>query len=173
MSDTQRSLGDLQTLLADNTTKDITPQRLRDFLVSALGGYGGLYADESSPTPLSTSSTPVKLTGWTDVLLSSGTTPSAAGSTVTVAVAAKYQVNFHATIEGTASTTFTFQVYIGSVPVTGSLVLIDTDATKQSVSLASIVECAANDVLSIYVSASAGSTAVSLRAGQLAVKRLD
>jgi hypothetical protein len=34
MSDTQRSLVSLQSLLADNTTKQVSPQDLRDFLVS-------------------------------------------------------------------------------------------------------------------------------------------
>jgi hypothetical protein len=40
MSDTIRTKVALQTLLADNTTGDITPQKLRDFLVSAFDMIG-------------------------------------------------------------------------------------------------------------------------------------
>ncbi len=38
MADTIRTLADLQTLLADNTAGDISPQDVRDFLVSVHGG---------------------------------------------------------------------------------------------------------------------------------------
>lgn len=38
MPDTIRTLADLQTLLADNTAGDISPQDVRDFLVSVHGG---------------------------------------------------------------------------------------------------------------------------------------
>jgi hypothetical protein len=37
MADTARNLSDLQTLLANNTAKDISAQDLRDFLISAYG----------------------------------------------------------------------------------------------------------------------------------------
>lgn len=37
MADTVRTLSALQTLLADNTTQGISPQDLRDFLISAVG----------------------------------------------------------------------------------------------------------------------------------------
>lgn len=39
MADTIRPLGALQALLADNTTGAISPQKLRDFLVSAMNSY--------------------------------------------------------------------------------------------------------------------------------------
>jgi hypothetical protein len=41
MSDTVRVLSALQTLLADNTNRAISPQDLRDFLVSAVGDQYG------------------------------------------------------------------------------------------------------------------------------------
>ncbi len=37
MADTARTLAALQTLLANNTSGDITPQKVRDFLVSVFG----------------------------------------------------------------------------------------------------------------------------------------
>ena len=44
MADTIRNLTALQTLLADNNTGLISPQDIRDLLVSSLGGFGA-YAD--------------------------------------------------------------------------------------------------------------------------------
>ncbi len=44
MTDTIRGLTALQTLLADNNTGNISPQDVRDLLVSSLGGFGA-YAD--------------------------------------------------------------------------------------------------------------------------------
>jgi len=48
MADTVRTLAALQSLLADNETGDISPQDLRDMLVSILGAYGGFYIHASS-----------------------------------------------------------------------------------------------------------------------------
>ena len=52
MADTQRSLADLQALLADNVTRDISPQDVRDFLLSVYTQPGPaiLVAASSAPT---------------------------------------------------------------------------------------------------------------------------
>ena len=50
MADTKRTLSALQALFADNTTKQISPQKLRDFLVSA---YGSGYVTAVTGTPYS------------------------------------------------------------------------------------------------------------------------
>jgi hypothetical protein len=51
-ADTQRTLSELQALLADNTTGNISPQDLRDFLVSALlKDCGYVYGAMTTPTP--------------------------------------------------------------------------------------------------------------------------
>ena len=51
MVDTVKTLAALQTQFADNTTGAISPQDLRDFLVSASPAYGSMYVS----TPLETS----------------------------------------------------------------------------------------------------------------------
>lgn len=45
MADTIRTISALQTLLADNATGDISPQDLRDMLVSLANAYQQLYTD--------------------------------------------------------------------------------------------------------------------------------
>ena len=53
MVDTARSLAALQLLLADNTSEDISPQDVRDMLVSLVSAHGGL----AITTPVQTSIT--------------------------------------------------------------------------------------------------------------------
>lgn len=83
MVDTIRSLSVLQTLLADNTTGEISPQDIRDFLVSAFGYADPLAFKPGSPnTP--DSAWESGLGNYTAVSGSSGTaTLLTAGTTVT------------------------------------------------------------------------------------------
>jgi hypothetical protein len=65
MVDTVRTLSALQTLLADNTTADISPQDLRDFLVSAEPHYGSMYFSTPAATTPGGTGTPLKALGTT------------------------------------------------------------------------------------------------------------
>ena len=69
MADTQKTLAALQTQFADNTTGAISPQDLRDFLVSANSAYGSCYI-----------STPAETT------ITDGTFTKAAGTTTSVSL---------------------------------------------------------------------------------------
>lgn len=58
---TQRTKADLDTLFADNTTKQITPSRLRDFLESCVPSAGGIhFHDPGTVTVISAPATFVK-----------------------------------------------------------------------------------------------------------------
>jgi len=52
MAQTQRTLSNLWTLLADNTTQQISPQDLRDALETMRPRYGQIYVAEGSGSPL-------------------------------------------------------------------------------------------------------------------------
>lgn len=65
MADTRRSKAALAALLADNTSADISPQDLRDFLVSASPPFGTVYVSTASATTISTPSTYTKVAGTT------------------------------------------------------------------------------------------------------------
>jgi len=68
MADTDRSVSALQTLLADNTSGDISPQDLRDMLVSLTPAFGGMYISATAPTVFADTVTPVKALGTTTVI---------------------------------------------------------------------------------------------------------
>lgn len=65
MPDTLRDLAALQTLLADNTIGDISPQDVRDFLYSMKRPHGSIYITSSAETSIALVSTPVKVAGTT------------------------------------------------------------------------------------------------------------
>ena len=66
MVDTVRTLAALQSLLADNTTAQISPQDLRDMLVSLTVSHGGLDMDSATTTTISVMDTWYEVGGnWT------------------------------------------------------------------------------------------------------------
>lgn len=72
MVDTARSISDLQTLLADNTSGGISAQKVRDMLVSLKAAYGGMYFTTPAATTPAGASTPLKALGATTAGLLSG-----------------------------------------------------------------------------------------------------
>lgn len=65
MVDTVRTVAQLQALLADNTTGDISPQDLRDFLVSVQPPYGSISRLVAAATTINTPGTYEKMAGTT------------------------------------------------------------------------------------------------------------
>ena len=65
MADQERSLADLQALLADNTQGLISPQDLRDFLVSVVPPHGSFNRLVAAATTITTPGTYVKAAGTT------------------------------------------------------------------------------------------------------------
>lgn len=69
MADTQRSLSDLQTLFADNITRAISEQDLRDFLVSVRPPHGTMYMTTPAETVITGAGTWTKAAGTSTLLL--------------------------------------------------------------------------------------------------------
>lgn len=67
MVDTVRTVAQLQALLADNVSGDISPQDIRDFLVSCAPPYGTMSRLVAAPTTISTPGTYVKAAGTTQL----------------------------------------------------------------------------------------------------------
>ena len=65
MPDTRRTLAALQALLADNTTQDISPQDLRDVLISLSPMYAFMHVSSSGPTSVLSTGTYYKAEGTT------------------------------------------------------------------------------------------------------------
>jgi hypothetical protein len=65
MADTPRTITELQALFLDNIVGDISPQDLRDFLVSAAPGHGSFSRLVAAPTTIATPGDYVKAAGTT------------------------------------------------------------------------------------------------------------
>lgn len=63
MTDTARTLSQLQTTFADNVLGDISAQDLRDFLVSMKQPFGNYYRNSASATTISVAGTYYKAAG--------------------------------------------------------------------------------------------------------------
>lgn len=169
--DTPRTLLEILALFGNNTTEDISPQDLRDFVVTAMGGYGGLYATASGALTINIAAAKPNI--WTGTFPSSGTTPSAADDAIVVAVAGDYVVDVDLAFLGTAAGTFTFQVYKEGAAVTGMVatrtLASATDVTN--VSIGGIITCAADDELTVYVSCLVDASSITVKSGQFRVVR--
>ena len=174
MADTPRTLAALQTLLANNTAAGISPQDIRDFLVSVLGGYGGITALGASTAQASISGTPAKLTGFAANAPASDTTPDHTDDSVTGGEAGKYMVDFQCSFSGTASKTFLFRVYSqGIVTTLGCQRKLGTGGDVGSCSCIGILALDSADVITTYVSSSDGGVSVTVVDAQLTLTRLD
>lgn len=114
MADTPRSVSVLKTLLATNRSNNLTAQKLRDFLVTALGVRGGLYCFEAVTQQVDPF-TGAKLTCFTNTTNSSGVTPSASTDDLTLDVAGDYDFFFQCSFSGTASAQVKFRLRLDGV----------------------------------------------------------
>lgn len=116
MVDEIRTLAQLQALLADNISGQISPQDIRDFLVSVLGVYGSIYVVDGA-VPQVPGATPVKLTAFANNGIARGLTPDHTNDRLTVDAnsAGDYLVVFQCAFSGTNNATFEFEAYVNSV----------------------------------------------------------
>ncbi len=173
MADTQRTLTAILALLADNTTGDISPQDLRDTIVSILGGYGAIYLHGGSTAQTSISATPAKVTGFASNGISSGTTPDHANDKITILTAGDYLVAGAVSFSGTLSKTFFVEIYKNS---TGTEYAFErklgTGGDVGAAPVGGLITLAVNDEISLYVSSSDGGTSFTPQEASLIVTRV-
>jgi hypothetical protein len=93
MADTQRTLAALQVLLADNVVGDISPQDVRDFLVTSLGVSGGIAWVGNVTAQSFTLGVFTKVLNATDNMAASvGVTPTFGTSEIICPIAGRYKV---------------------------------------------------------------------------------
>lgn len=176
MADVIRDLSAILALLADNTTGNISPQDVRDMVVSqVLPVYGEMRVEANSTPQTSISTTPAKLTSFnTDGLSNGCTVDSTTDNDIEVLTAGVVYAEFLCSFSGTASQTFFFEIYkngaatgirfertMSGTPVTGAA------------ACAGRITCAANDLFTVYVYSAAGSGhSVTVREAQLNVTRV-
>jgi hypothetical protein len=176
MADTERDLTALLALYADNTEEAISPQDLRDGIVSLFGGFADLAVVDNSTSQGSLDNvTPVKLVAFNTNGEFAGATPDHVNDQITVGVAGKYKAELCFSFDGTANTTYIFQPAVNGTPMPAK-------ATRKigsgnDVGLAAcftILDLAASDVVSVVVSIaeSPGAQVVTVRQGALVLTRV-
>lgn len=115
MPDTIRTIPELLALYADNVTGDISPQDGRDFIVSALGVYGGISVVGGAAAQAGIGTVPVQLVGFDTNDPSAGTIPDQANDDIEVDVDGVYLGVFQISFSGSNNTKFTFEYYVDGV----------------------------------------------------------
>jgi len=175
MADTPRTLAALQALFPDNSSGDVSPQDLRDFLVSSLGEYGEIYVHDGAAAQ-SFTTTPSKMTGFTTDGPAAGVTVAAASDKITLNRAGKYLVTFQISFSGGANETFEFHARLaGAEQVQGACIRkLGAGGDVGSASFSCIVTSTGSQDLEIYgESGNAGGANATPVHAQLTVYRVE
>ncbi len=103
MADTPRTRAQLLTLLANNSTGEISPQDLRDVLVSLFGIYGSIKAVANTLTQTMAAATPARMTNFTKNGLAVSTTPDYANNKIALPNGGTYVVVAQASIKSSVA----------------------------------------------------------------------
>lgn len=174
-ADTQRSVATIQGLFADNTAGDISPQDLRDLLVSAAPDYGTLYVSSSGATTVSSSGTYYESAGT--FTLGEASANWTKGANDRIAYGGTPTREVLVTIHGTitcASSTQALRIGIGKngTVISGAEVSLaygtsGTDAVPFSVS--TVASCATSDYFGILVRNDTAANNVTVTYGAITV----
>jgi hypothetical protein len=176
MADTERTLAALQAMFADNTAGNISPQDIRDMLVSVLGGYGEISDAGSTSISGTIGTSPSKLEVFdTDGPADgSNVTPNQANDRIDVAVAGVYEV--HCTMESSSATdleVFTFEVFDDGV-ATGIRHSIASSGgdLKESVQLHGLLDIGASSQIDVRVNTISAGRSLTVSSPRLWLKRV-
>ena len=116
MADTVKTRAELITLLADNVSGDISPQIIRDMLVSIFGVWSGLYVADGAVAQTGITTTPVKMSGFTNNVIGvGGMTPDHTDDSIAVPVDGNYLFLAHISSSGSLNQVFEIHVAIDDV----------------------------------------------------------
>lgn len=175
MADTIRTRSAIVALLPDNTSGDISPQDLRDFLVSVWSVYGALsvYNNASSQ---SFNTTPSKVTAWAIETSGAGVTVSASTDDITINTDGVFKVQAGLTLVSlNATTQYTFHIALNGVRVSGASASVEVQSANDVINLSIVhpVTCVSTDIISIYAeSDDAGGQNATIQHGQVYVERI-
>lgn len=178
MADTQRDTGSLLTLYADNTTGDISPQDLRDGIVSILGAYGGLKCTSAQAMTSTISTTDTKALFWNGALPDDGTVVigNPTDDDIDVTIAADYEVHVHMSpSSATASESFTFTVYVNGVATDIKATPVsDGSGNVPDFAFSGIISVSGGNTVDVRVKCAGGSgRSMTVTSGAFWMKRLS
>jgi len=173
MVDTVRTKAALLALFADNTTGDISPQDLRDFLVTVMGCYGGLHIESGVTAQALVAATPELMTEWMHDGISSNVTPAFASNQITIDEAGDYQIDFTISFLGINNAQFDFYLRIDGVS-SGHACSTTSPAAAvvQGASFSNQFTLAAGEVLTIWVTSDTNGN-MTVKFADFNVKRLN
>jgi hypothetical protein len=172
MADTSKTLAQILALFANNTSGDISPQDLRDFVVSVMGGYGAIYTDSGSTAQTSISGTPAKVTGFAANGLSNNATPDHTDDSVQVGIEGIYLAFFQGSFTGTSGKTFKCEIYNAGVASGYHCQDQLSTTVEESMSCMGILSLAADAKVTVYISSPDSGTSFTPSGMQLVVVRL-
>ncbi len=182
MAQTERTTAEVNALLADNTSGEISPIDMRDTIASALGGYGSLILTiaGAGATKSAIGQTPLKITEYNAAgpqssdTNTNGTTVDDAAGTITIGQTGVYYVTFFCSFSLDANNkTVHFQPFINDVV---GLVEVDrflgTGSDVGVVSMGAVVQYTAADVVDIRVFIDSGTAELTFEAMGFSVFRV-
>lgn len=154
---TQRTKATLEALFPDNTTRQISPDRLRDFLESGVPSYGTLLFDEPGiATPIAAASTWTKAANTTTIQSGAYRFSQATDNRLTYDGVTSVIAHVNAMLGALAAVngkTFSFALAVNGVveEASRSTVTIATAGETRHVAVALHAALAPDDYLELYV----------------------
>lgn len=174
MADTRRSKADLLTLFADNAIGAISPQDLRDLVVTVMGGYGSLKTVDGSTAQTGIGTTPVLLTQWDTNGINVGITPDHTTDSLTVDIDGVYDINCDISFSGSANATFQIHLRVDGVEQDeGMHRKIGSGGDVGSAGFSGQVSLTAAQVLTAYIEADGAGKEVTVADGQFVVDQIS
>jgi len=166
-----KTRAELLTAFANNTSGDITPQDLRDFVESIFGVYGGLHIEGGVTGQVVAAATPELMTEWLSNGEANGITPDFTSDHITIDNNGVYQVEFTISIEGIAGATFEFHLRKNGVDTAHGCQLKTANNDTQAAAFSNQLSFVDTDVITIWVESDGAGTFI-VNHGDLNVRRI-
>ena len=180
MAYTVRNKTSLETILAVNGTEGIGAQDILDFMGSVLGVYAEIYiaGNSTAQNSIGTSFVTVDWDPGTNGAdgLENNADADYANDRIQIGTGGDgvYEVHFQASLDGSASATFTFALAINGTETTNCRCVHEyTAATEvESVGFSGLVNLSAADLVTVKVKADGASKSITLQEASLYLKRI-
>jgi len=177
MTDTIRTRSAILTLLADNSSKGISAQDLRDAVVSMWGVFGELYIASGSSSQTVTQTAAV-MSLWSNAGESNGVTVDTSDNELVIGTNGDgtYRVNLDISFVGAAGAKYVFELRKNGNATgkraQGRAVLHKDEDYSQHAGLLTYVTAVATDSLQIYVESDKASADLKVTDAQFSVERV-
>ena len=153
MADTSRTQAAIIALFANNTAGDISPQDLRDLVLSIFPGWGSFYISSTAQTAISSGGTAVKMAGTTTAISSTNFTHSNNKLLYSGTPTSRFFVTVTVTLDvATGTDNLSVQIFKNGSLITGAESrTTNTAGLPNNVTVITDVSLATNDYLEIYV----------------------